>query len=192
MKNENRELLGFSVPVIGIVETMQEAVAAAGSETAVLKDFNNNVLAHSHFTILRRAIIATLVKETGTKMLTKKVGEKEVIDEKESEYIARLESDLGEETMKSFGPAVAAACSAIPVDYSPGTRGSGASATPAKKWLAYYDQLVTEEKLDAFCEKNGITVEGVDTETLKITVANKVREIVSAKLAAAAKEALAV
>jgi hypothetical protein len=189
MKTENRELLGYTVPVVGIVETLAEAIAAAGSEAAVVKDYNNNVLAHSHFTILRRAaVIATLVKETGIKLKTKKVGDKDVIDEKESEYVARLESELGEETMKSFGSAIADTAAKIPVDYSPGTRGSGASATPAKKWLAYYDQLVTEDKLGAFCEKHSIT--GDDEESIKFAVANKVREIVTAKEKESARQAL--
>lgn len=192
MKNENRELLGFTVPINGIVETLAEAVSAAGSEDAVVKDFNNNVLAHSHFTIARRAIIATLVKESGIKLKTKKVGDKDVIDEKESEYVARLQDEVGEEVLLSFGPAVASAVGAIPVDYRPGTRGSGGSAAPAKKWLAYYDQLVTEEKLNAFCEKYDIAVEGVDEEVLKVTVANKVKDIVIAKARQAEKDALSV
>lgn len=194
MKTENRELLGFTVPINGICETLAEAITAAGSEDAVLKDYNNNVLAHSHYTIARRAIVNKLIELTGVKMKTETTGTgdsaKTVVVEKESEYIARLETELGEETLKEFNSQIASVVGAIPVDYTPGVRGAGATAAPAKKWLAYYDQLVTEDKLDAFCSKHGITVEGKDVEVLKVEVANKVKEIVTAKLAAAAKQAL--
>jgi len=193
MRTETKELLGFSVPVVGIAETLQEAITAAGSEAAVLKDYNANVLYHSHFTILRRVMVQTLVKLTGIKQLTESEGEgekkKEVIIEKDAQYIARLETELGEDGLKVHEAALAEACGKIAVDYTPGTRGQGGTATPAKKWLAYYDQLVLESKLDGFCERNSID-QNTDEETLKFAVANRVREIVSAKMAAAAKEAL--
>lgn len=193
MKNENRDLLGFNVPVVGIVETLGEAISAAGSEAAVLKDYVSNVLAHSHYTVLRNTIVKTLETNTGIKRLTKKVKEKDVIAEKDAEYIARLETELGEEVLKSHGDAVAAACAKIPVDYTPGTRGNGgATAVPAKKWLAYYDQLVAEEKLDAFVAKHSLALDGLDEDGVKYLVANKVRELVTAKLAAAAAEATSV
>lgn len=189
MKTETRELLGFNVPVVGIAETLAEAVTAAGSEDAVLKDFNSNVLAHSHYTILRRAIVKGLVQLTGIKLLTKKDGDKDVIDETDGEYRARLETQLGEDVLNSYATQISDLVSKIPIDYVPGTRGSGGDSTPAKKWLAYYDQLKAENKLDAFCAKNGITATNEDE--LKIAVANKVKAIVTAKVQAAAKEALA-
>ena len=189
MKTENRELLGFNVPVVGIAETLGEAISAAGSDEAVLKDFNNNVLAHSHYTILRRVIVKTLVALTGIKQITEKDGEKDVVVEKDAAYIARLENELGEEGLNAFNPQVATACGAINVDYSPGTRGSGGSATPAKKWLAYFDALQAEDKLDLFCEKYSID-QTTDEETLKITVANKVKEIVSKAFEEAQKKAM--
>ncbi len=191
MKTENRELLGFVVPIVGIAETLAEAISAAGSEEAVLKDFNNNVLAHSHYTIARRVIIKTLVDKTGIKLKTKKDGEKEVIAEKDAEYIARLESELGEETVKSYSSAVANAVNEVKVDYTPGVRGTGAGTSPAKKWLAFYDQLVAEEKLDAFCQKHSINQE-VEEDELKKVVANRVKEIVTAKEQEIARNALAV
>lgn len=193
MKTENRELLGFSVPVVGIAETLQEAITAAGSEEAVLKDYNSNVLAHSHYSILRRLIVATLEKVTGVKRkgVTEGEGEKAkfTVTEREAEYVARLEEELGEEGLKPHEVIVREECAKVKVDYVPGKRGEGGSATPAKKWLAYYDQLITDGKLDLFCSKHGID-QTTDEETLKITVANKVKDIVSAKLAAAAKEAV--
>lgn len=188
MKTENKELLGFTVPVVGIVETLKEAVEKAGSEEAVLKDYVSNVLAHSHYTVLRRVIIKTLVAATGIKQKTEKDGEKEVIVEKDAAYVARLETELGEEVLQGFNKQIAEECAKITVDYTPGTRGSGTS-TPAKKWLAYYDQLVEEDKLDGFCQKHGID-QTADEETVRINVANKVKDIITAKMAAAAKEAL--
>lgn len=195
MRNETRELLGFKVQITGVCDTLAEVIAAAGSEDAVVKDVNAQTLAHSHFTILRRKIVAELVKLTGVKQLVKKVGTgaeaKEVIDEKDAAYIARLEEELGAETLKTHEAAISAVCAGVPVDYKPGTRGSGGSGAPAKKWLAYYDQLVAESKLDLFCERNGINPDGdLSEEDLKIAVATKVKDIVTAQMEAAAKAAM--
>jgi len=189
MKNETKELLGFNVLVVGIVETLKEAIEKAGSEEAVLKDYVSNVLAHSHYTIARRAIVKKLEELSGIKRLTKKDGEKEVVIEKDAEYIARLETELGEDKLRSFDTDVSAAVAAIPVDYTPGTRGSGEGSVPAKKWLAYYDQMVTEGKVEFYCEKWNID-QNQDEESLKYALANKVREVVTAKMKAAAAEAL--
>lgn len=191
MKTETRELLGFKVPVVGVAETMAELVTASGSEAEVVDTNNNQVFAHSHATILRRAIIKKLVELTGIKQLTIKEGDKEVLDEKDAAYIGRLEEELGEGALKKYEGQIASTCQAIPMDYTPGVRGSGGSAAPAKKWLAYYDQLVAEEKLDIFCQKHSID-QSVDADSLKNTVANKVREIVTAAQAEASKAALAV
>jgi len=191
MKNETKELLGFNVQVTGICETLQECIEKSGSEEAVRKDYINNVLAHSHYTILRRNIVSVLVKETGLKQKTmkEKTGdkEKEVIIEKDAAYIARLETELG--SLKQYESKINSVCAAIPVDYTPGTRGAGGAGVPAKKWLAYYDQLVTEEKLDAFCQKYEIDGSMPEDE-LKFAVAGKVREIVVAQQEAAAQAAL--
>jgi len=190
MKTENRELLGFNVPIVNICETLEECIAAAGSEAEVVKTYVGDVLAHSHYTVARRHIVKTLVELTGIKQLTSKVKEKEVVTETDGEYIARLESEIGEDVLKSYEKQVAAAVGKVAVDYAPGTRGSGGSATPAKKWLAYYDALKQDEtKFSAFCSKHDIDTSS-DEETLKIAVANKIKDIVSAKLALAAKEAM--
>ena len=191
MKTENKKLLGFEVPVVGIAETLSEAISAAGSEDAVLKDYNNNVLAHSHYTILRRAIVKKLVELTGVKQLTKTEGDKETITEKDAEYIARLYTELGEEAVDAHADAVAAVTQAIPVDYTPGTRGAGEGSKPAAKWLAYYDLFVKEGKLDKFCAKNGIDQSLPEAE-LKVAVASKAKEIVVAAEKRAAEAALAI
>lgn len=190
MKSEKKNLLGFDVTITGIVETLQEAISKSGSEEAVLKDYVSNVLAHSHYTIARREIMKQLETLTGIKRLTKQDGDKIVVVEKEAEYVARLETELGEEALRKFNAQIDAAVAAIPVDYTPGTRGSGATAEPAKKWLAYYDQMVTEGKVEFYCEKWGIDPTQ-DEESLKFALANKVREIVTAKMKAAAADALA-
>lgn len=195
MKTETRELLGFNVPVVGIAETLSELIAAAGSEQVVINDCNNQTLAHSHYTILRKTIVTTLEKITGVKRLTEKQGEgdkaKEVVVEKDAAYIARLEEELGEDVLKSHEAAVAAECAKVKVDYTPGQRGEGSQQTPAKKWLAYYDQLLAEGKLDLFMQKHGIDATS-DEETRKVTVANKVKDIVTAKMAEAARAAVEV
>ncbi len=195
MKNVTKEILGFKVPVVGVVETLDEAVIAAGSAEAVVNDFNSNVLAHSHYTILRRKFCKELEKLTGIKRLGETTGEGEAakfkVTEKEEAYVTRLETELGEETLQSFLKDLIAVSEATPVDYKPGVRGSGASDTPAKKWLAYYDQMVKEDKLDRFCARHGINRE-LPEEDLKIEVANKAKELVTAQQAAAAKQAMEV
>lgn len=194
MKNETRELLGFKVPVVGVVETLDEAVSAAGSTEQVVKDYNANVLAHSHFTVLRRVIVATLEKLTGVKRTGKTVGEGDAAKftptEKEGVYVARLEAELGEEVLQTHAQAIAAECEKIPVDYKPGVRGTGEGAAPAAKWLAYYDQLVKEGKLDRFCTKYQIDTTQ-DEADLKVDVANKARELVLAATKAAEQKAMA-
>lgn len=208
MKTETRELLGFNVPVVGVCETLAELVAACGSEEAVVKDGNNQTLAHSHFTILRRAIVKKLVELTGFKQkiydgntdeeLTTEAAVKAAKTtrlEKDAAYIGRIEEELGGvkdgvSSLKKFEDEVAAVCAAIKVDYTPGTRGAGGASTPAKKWLAIYDQLVTESKLDTFCQKYGID-QSTDEETLKIAVANKAKEITIAIQERAMREAMA-
>src|SRR5690606_6043403 len=191
MKNEKREILGFKVTIVGIVENLQEAVSAAGSEEAVVSDYNANVLAHSHYTILRRNICETLEKLTGIPRLRDGEGDKAKIVEKEAAYIARLEDQLGEDGLAQYESQIDELSKSIPVDYKPGTRGSGSSAIPATKWLAYYDQLVEEDMLNAFIEKYSIETDGRSDEEIKYAVANKAREIVTARLREEEKKALA-
>lgn len=188
MKSEVKEILGFNVKIVNIVETLDEAISAAGSKEAVLKDYVSNVLAHSHYGVVRRIIVTTLEKLTG---ISRGKNDKGAIIEKDAEYIARLETELGEAALQAHSAAISAEVEKTPVDYTPGTRGAGSStAAPAKKWLAYYDQLVTEDKLDAFCTKYNITQDGIEEDALRTTVALKIKEIVTAKEKAAAASAL--
>lgn len=191
MKTENKDILGFNVPVVGIAETLNEAVAAAGSEEAVLKDFNSNVLAHSHYTILRRVIVKTLVALTGVKLLTEKEGEKEVVTETEGEYLARLRTELGEDVIENYAKDVALACSNVKVDYTPGVRGSGATAKPAKKWLDMVAQVKTEGKWDSLISKSGISTDLPEDDQV-VAAANWIKAAVTAAQQAAAKTALAI
>ena len=193
MRNETRELLGFKVQVTGICDTLAEVIKEVGSEEGVVNDVNNQTLAHSHFTVLRRKIVAKLEELSGLKRdgVFEGEGEKKkwVVTEKDAAYVARLEETKGEEWLKSQEGTLSTMCSQVPVDYKPGTRGAGGSAMPAKKYLAYYDQMVAEEKLDLFCERHGID-SSQDEEALKVAVANKVKELLAAAQAEAMKKAL--
>lgn len=193
MRNETRELLGFKVQVTGICDTLAEVIKAVGSEEGVVNDVNNQTLAHSHFTILRRKIVAKLEELSGVKRegFFEGEGEKKkwVVTEKDAAYVARLEETKGEEWLKLQEGTLSSMCAAVSVDYKPGTRGAGGSATPAKKYLAYYDQMVAEEKLDLFCERHGID-SAQEEDALKVAVANKVKELLAAAQAEAMKKAL--
>lgn len=193
MRNETRELLGFKVQVTGICDTLAEVINAVGSEEGVVNDVNNQTLAHSHFTILRRKIVAKLEELSGVKRDGEWEGEGEkkkwVVTEKDAAYVARLEETKGEEWLKLQEGILSSMCAAVPVDYKPGTRGAGGSATPAKKYLAYYDQMVAEDKLDLFCERHGID-SAQEEDALKVAVANKVKELLAAAQAEAMKKAL--
>lgn len=191
MKTENKEILGFVVPVVGIAETLSEAITAAGSEEAVLKDFNSNVLAHSHYTILRRAIVKTLVGLTGIKQLTEKDGDKDVVSEKDGDYLTRLRAELGEDVIENYAADIAKVCAAIKVDYTPGVRGSGNGGKPAKKWLDAVEQIIKEGKWDSLLAKSGLDVDQPEDD-LKIAAANWIKDIVLAAQVAAAKTALAI
>jgi len=191
MKTENKEILGFTVPVVGIAETINEAITAAGSEEAVLKDFNSNVLAHSHYTILRRVIVKTLVSLTGIKLLTEKDGEKDVVTETEGEYLARIRLELGEDIVENYSADVALACKNVPVDYTPGTRGSGATAKPAKKWLEAVEQIKKDGKWASLLAKSGISTDQPDDDQV-IAAANWIKAAVAAAQASAMKSALSI
>lgn len=193
MKNETRELLGFKVQVTGVCETLAEVIAAAGSEQAVVNDVNNQTLAHSHFTVLRRVIIKELETRSGIKRFGETEGEGEkakfVVTEKDAAYVARLEEEKGEDWLKSQEAEISAACAKVAVDYKPGVRGAGGSVMPAKKYLAYYDAIVAEDKLAAFCARHSINLDQ-DEEDLKIEVANKVKDLLAAAQAEATRKAM--
>lgn len=189
MKTEQREILGFTVPITGVCETLAELVSASGGEDVVVKDNNNFVLAHSHFTIVRRKIVDTLKALTGIKPQTEKQGNKEVVTETEAEYLARLRTELGADVMDSYEGQIQTAVGAIPVDYTPGTRGSGDSAKPAKKWLDAVDQLTKDGKYDALLAKSGISTDQ-PADDLKVALANWIKNAVTAAQQAAAKTAL--
>jgi hypothetical protein len=192
MKTITKELLGFNVPVVGVCETIAELVTAAGSEEVVVNDNNNQVLAHSHFGVLRNVIVTQLEKATGVprKTVKNKLVEKDGEEETQGKYRARLDEELGEETVQAIQAQIAEACEKIPVDYTPGVRGSGESAMPAKKWLELYDQAVTENKVDYYVAKLGVDATLTGDE-LRIAFANAAKARVTAAMQAAAKNALA-
>ncbi len=192
MKNIETELLGFNVPVIGVCETLAELISAAGSEDVVVQDNNRQVLAHSHYGVLRNTIVATLEKATGVLRKTAKnknlVG-KDDEDEKQGAYIARLSDEIGDEEVNKHADAIKAACEAIPVDYKPGTRGSGETAKPAAKWLAYWDAAKEKGELDRRLAQFGIDTTLPEDEQ-KVKFANAVKAKVLAKQRELEKSAL--
>ena len=191
MKTVTKEILSFEVPVPGVVETLAEAVVSCGNEERALNFLNNYVLFHSHFTKLRSKIIAKLVELTKIPLLTEKKGEKDVIIENDGDYIARLEAELGEGALTQYTEQIAAVSSGLPVDYSVAIRGAASNSMPAKKWLAYYDAMVEQGKLDAFIAKQGLDLAAdADEDTVKRTVANKVKELVTKAELAARQQAL--
>lgn len=190
-KNISKSILGFTVLIAGVAESLREAVSLAGGEENVLNDYNNQVLFHSHYSTVRDAIVSKLEELTGIKRLTEKKGEKEVVIEKDQEYIARLETLLTDEGLKVHEAAISALIASMPVDYAPGTRGKGTSGVPAKKWLVYYGALKSEGKLDGFAAKFGIALSG-DEEADTILVAHKAQEVITAAQKRAAAEAFAV
>jgi hypothetical protein len=187
MKTVNKEILGFSVGVVGVAETIPEFVEAAGSEERLVDLANNYVLFHQHFTKLRNAIVKTLVELTGIKLETEEKDGKTIITETAEEYVGRLEEESANPLQ--FADQVNSAVGAMPVDYKQPVRGLGTTKV-AQKWLAYYDAMVEAGKLDAFVEKHDLTLPA-DEEAAKIVVANKVKEIVTHAQQAALKTALA-
>jgi inactivated superfamily I helicase len=192
MRNETREILGIEVQITGIADTLAEAITAAGSEAAVLNDYNGAVLAHSHYTQVRKTVCAKLNELTGIKRLTKKHGDKEVFDETEAAYVDRVREELGEEGFASHVGAIQAAVAAMPVDYKPGTRGSGGStAKPAKKWFDYVAALKTNGRFDEFVTKYDLIKAEQSEDDLNLAVALKVKEIVTEQEKAARAAAVA-
>lgn len=175
MKTLNKELLGFNVPITGVAETLPELVAACGSEERVVALANNYVLYHQHYTKVRDGMIAKLLELTGKKLETNEKGK---VTETNEEFIGRAEEET-EGGLAQFESAIAEVVAGIAVDYSQPVRGVGEGSVVAKKWLAYYDKLVEESKLDAFISKHELDVSGLDEEATKIVVAKKVKEIVT-------------
>lgn len=192
MRNETREILGIEVMIVGIADSLSEAITLAGSESAVLNDYNSQILAHSHFTEVRRVICAKLTEITGIKRLTKKHGEKEVFNETELAYVDRVREELGEEGFAEHIGAIQTAVAALQVDYKPGTRGSGGStAKPAKKWFDYVAALKSAGRFDDFVSKNNLLRENMSEDDLNLAVALKVKDIVTEQEKAARAAAVA-
>jgi len=180
MKSVTKEILGFE-GTIQIAESVSELVQLAGNEERVVGLANNYILFHSHFSKLRTLIVKELEKLTGIKREVDKDGK---ITENDAVYIGRLEDEKVD--LAQFKDQIAALVAAQAVDYTQTERGSGESAKPAKKWLAYYDALKANDgtdvlpSLSSFCAKHDIATEGVSEDDLRIVVANKVKAIVDA------------
>jgi len=202
VKNIIREILGFEVQVTGVAESISELIAAIGSESGLVDTANNQVLAHSHFTDVRKLIVKTAEAHTKIPRATKKDGEKEVYAETEQTYIARLETELDEEAFATLTEVIGTAVAALPVDYKPGTRGAGASSSKlAAKWYEAVADLKKKGRYDEFVSRHTIVVpEAVDeseeaqkayVEALDTAVALKIKTIVTEREKAAKLAAMA-
>lgn len=188
MSTINKEVLGFDVPVVGVADSLTQLAEFAGNEQRALDFANNYVIFHKHLGTLRDAIVAFFVKETGVKMLTKKEGDKEVIDETPAEYIERLEEEMGGEgSLAKFQDQINSLCAAIAVDYKVTVRGTGASSKPAQKYLTMASAIKDAGKLDAFIAKFGLDVPAdTDDTTTLYMVANKIKSVMIEQQKAAA------
>ena len=188
MSTITKEVLGFNVPVVGVADSLTQLAEFAGSEQRALDFANNYVIFHKHLGTLRDTIVEKLVEKTGVKMLTKKEGEKEVVNETAAEYIERLEEELGGEgSLVKYEADIQAVCAAIAVDYKVTVRGTGAGTKPAQKYLTMASAIVEAGKADAFIAKFGLDV-GPDTDdqTRLYVIANKIKAIMVEQQKAAA------
>lgn len=188
MSTITKEVLGFNVPVVGVADSLTQLAEFAGSEQRALDFANNYVIFHKHLGTLRDAIVKKLVEKTGVKMLTKKEGEKEVVNETAAEYIERLEEELGGEgSLVKYEVDIQAVCDALAVDYKVTVRGTGAGTKLAQKYLTMASAIVEAGKADAFIAKFGLDV-GPDTDdqTRLYVIANKIKAIMVEQQKAAA------
>ena len=188
MSTITKEVLGFSVPVVGVADSLTQLAEFAGSEQRALDFANNYVIFHKHLGTLRSAIVKKLVEVTGVPLLTKKEGEKEVVDETEADYIERLEEELGGEgSLAKYEADIQAVCNAISVDYKVTVRGTGAGSKPAQKYLTMASAIVEAGKAEAFIAKFGLDVDdSTDDQTRLFVIANKVKAIMVEQQKAAA------
>lgn len=184
MKQDTNEVLGFEQILTNVPETLAEAVSLAGSEQAVLDAFISYTIFHRHNGKSRDAIVEFLQKNTGIAPKGTGEGDKFVRIEKDLAYAARVRSEASDK-VKELEPSIRMLNSTV--DWSPGTRGSGKLAA---KWFAYYDKLVEEDKLTAFCTKHNID-QSLEEDALKAVVASKVKSVIEAKQREAEKQAFA-
>lgn len=174
----SKELLGFQVNINGVATSLAELGTLAGSEERALALANNYIFYHVFYGEVRDAIVAKLVELTGIKLLTKKNEKtgKEVVDETNEQYIGRLE-DEGV-NLSEHAAAVAEAVNALSVNYAVQVRsGGGGGSRLAKKYLVVADAIIEQGKVEAFANKYGVDVDGLEGDELKVVIANKVKEL---------------
>lgn len=183
MKQDTNEVLGFEQVLTNVPENLAEAVSLAGGEQAVLDGFIAYTIFHRHNGRARDAIVEFLEKNTGIKPKGTGDGKDFTRTEKDLAFSARVRSEAPEQVA-----ALEASIRVLnsTVDWSPGTRGSGKLAA---KWFAYFDKMVEDGKLDAFCAKHNID-QTLEEDALKAVVASKVKQIIEAKQRAIEREAL--
>lgn len=154
--------LNFDLTRRGVPADVEAINEMAGSETAAYELALNQFLYHSDFTKLRSAIADKLEAETGVEREfkeepTKSGDTRKVYTESEMKFVNRLNelADNGAEfTESDLARWAQEAVDGVEVDLTSKPRGAGSSATPAKKWLAYYDAAEeagqVEDKIEKF------------------------------------------
>lgn len=171
MKDLQKELVNFKVNVVGVAETLPELIEKCGGEERVVDLVNAHILAHSHYTKLRK-VIADVV-ETVT---TIKGKDKETVQS----YVSRLEEDYEGDVYGDCAEQVLAKTAEVPVDYTARERGEGGSSAPAKKYLAIIDQLIEQNRYEEFLAKYDLRDEEfeLDSDEQKAIAAHKAKEII--------------
>lgn len=187
-----KEVLGFDVPITGVAEDLNELLLLAGGgnteqsaeeqaaarksgEEKVYQAALNYIHFHSHYGKLRTALVNKLVELTGKKVSVDKDGK---VDEKDTEYVGRVEEEGGEGSLAQYDTQIADAIGAIKVDYTQTARSDGGSL--GKKYLAYYDKMVEDGKVEAFAAKHNLDLDGLTEEARKQVVGGRVKELLKA------------
>jgi hypothetical protein len=122
MKNSTTSVLGFDVPVSGVVETLPELVEAAGGEQPVVDLMVGYSNAHKTNTEARGAVVEALEKVTGIKRATENVKSPtkadpnrtvEKFSESEQTYADRVRAET-QQTTEQLWTAIASEVGTIP------------------------------------------------------------------------------
>lgn len=186
--------LEFEVNISKMPSTIEEYDAGAGEEGACFARACQHYLDHSHSVKVRAAIAKALEDYTGFKRAREEDGEKTKFTETEGKYVERLSSYLEEEgrslTDDDIVEVVQNAANTIPVDLSKSTRGAGGTGKVAKKWLDQVEAFKAKGKYDMAVAKYGITLTDDEDQNDRMLAA-AIKDVITKKLAAAQKEALA-
>lgn len=185
-KNETAKSLGVEFEVKGLASTPEELNTMAQDENASIDMANQYYIAHNHMGKVRAAICKKAEE------LTEIPREKDAdgkFTETEAQYLAKVEKELGEESLEDdpYASALREAAESVPVDYTKTPRGSGGGTSKvAQKWIDKARKLREDGQLELFAEKHGVELSDDEEETER-RVGAKVKELISAQLRAAEK-----